>query len=57
MQFDPFDSQHIFMDNTDMGLFQSTDGGQSWRSTSKAFPENWRNTTYWLAFDPSTSAG
>ena len=38
MQFDPFDSQHIYMDNTDMGLFQSTDGGQSWRSTSEGVP-------------------
>jgi len=41
------------MDNTDMGLFQSTNGGQSWRSTSEGVPENWRNTTYWLAFDPT----
>jgi photosystem II stability/assembly factor-like uncharacterized protein len=53
MQFDPFDSQHIYMDNTDMGLFQSTNSGQSWRSTSEGVPEDWRNTTYWLAFDPS----
>jgi photosystem II stability/assembly factor-like uncharacterized protein len=53
VQFDPFDSRHIFMDNTDMGLFQSTNGGQSWRSTSEGVPENWRNTTYWLAFDPT----
>jgi len=53
MQFDPFDPRHIYMDNTDMGLFQSTDGGQSWRSTSEGIPEAWRNTTYWLAFDPT----
>ena len=53
VQFDPFDSRHIFMDNTDMGLFQSTDGGQSWRGSSEGIPENWRNTTYWLAFDPT----
>jgi hypothetical protein len=53
VQFDPFDSRHIYMDNTDMGLFQSVDGGQSWRSTSEGVPENWRNTTYWLAFDPA----
>ena len=53
VQFDPFDSQHIYMDNTDMGLFQSTNGGQSWRSTSEGVPEDWRNTTYWLAFDPT----
>ena len=33
VQFDPFDSRHIYIDYTDIGLFQSTDGGQSWRST------------------------
>jgi photosystem II stability/assembly factor-like uncharacterized protein len=53
VQFDPFDSRHIYMDNTDMGLFQSTDGGQSWRSSTDGIPEKWRNTTYWLAFDPA----
>ncbi len=53
VQFDPFDSRHIYIDNTDMGLFQSSDGGQSWRSTSDGVPEKWRNTTYWLAFDPA----
>jgi photosystem II stability/assembly factor-like uncharacterized protein len=53
VQFDPFDSRHIYMDNTDMGLFQSADAGQSWRSTTEGIPEDWRNTTYWLAFDPA----
>ncbi|MGD0732129.1 MAG: hypothetical protein ABR956_12765 [Terracidiphilus sp.] len=53
VQFDPFDSKHIYIDNTDMGLFQSTDGGHSWRSTTDGIPEDWRNTTYWLAFDPA----
>jgi hypothetical protein len=41
------------MDNTDMGLFQSTDGGKSWQTTSEGVPDDWRNTTYWLAFDPT----
>jgi photosystem II stability/assembly factor-like uncharacterized protein len=53
VQFDPFDVRHIYLDNTDIGLFQSTDGGQSWQSSSDGVPEAWRNTTYWLAFDPS----
>jgi photosystem II stability/assembly factor-like uncharacterized protein len=53
IQFDPFDSKHVFMDNTDMGLFQSTNGGKSWLSSSDGIPEDWRNTTYWLAFDPA----
>jgi photosystem II stability/assembly factor-like uncharacterized protein len=53
VQFDPFDSRHIFIDYTDIGLFQSADGGQSWQSTSDGVPEDWRNTAYWLAFDPA----
>jgi len=53
VQFDPFNSKHVFIDYTDVGLFQSEDGGLSWESTSSGVPENWRNTTYWLAFDPA----
>ena len=53
VQFDPFDSQHIFIDNTDIGLFQSSNGGQSWRNSLQGVPEDWRNTAYWLAFDPT----
>ncbi len=34
-------------------LFQSSDGGKSWSSSTDGIPEMWRNTTYWLAFDPS----
>jgi photosystem II stability/assembly factor-like uncharacterized protein len=52
IQFDPFNPKHIYMDNTDIGLFQSGNGGASWQSTSSGVPEDWRNTTYWLAFDP-----
>ncbi len=53
VQFDPFDTRHIFIDYTDIGLFQSQDGGRSWESSTTGVPENWRNTTYWLAFDPA----
>jgi photosystem II stability/assembly factor-like uncharacterized protein len=53
VQFDPFNSKHIFIDYTDVGLFQSEDGGLSWESTSSGVPEDWRNTAYWLAFDPA----
>ena len=52
VQFDPFDSRHLFIDYTDIGLFDSWDGGASWRSATVGVPESWRNTTYWLAFDP-----
>jgi photosystem II stability/assembly factor-like uncharacterized protein len=53
VQFDPFDSKHIFVDYTDIGLFASDDGGQTWHSSSAGIPAQWRNTTYWLAFDPA----
>ncbi len=52
VQFDPFDLNHIFIDYTDIDLFQSRNGGKSWQSSSEGIPEAWRNTTYWLAFDP-----
>jgi photosystem II stability/assembly factor-like uncharacterized protein len=41
------------MDNTDIGLFQSADGGRSWQSTTEGVPDSWRNTTYWVALDPA----
>jgi photosystem II stability/assembly factor-like uncharacterized protein len=53
VQFDPFDSQHMFIDYTDIGLFASSNGGKSWRSSTEGIPADWRNTTYWLAFDPA----
>lgn len=52
VQFDPFDTKHIFIDYTDIGLFASQDGGRAWESSTNGVPEQWRNTTYWLAFDP-----
>lgn len=53
VQFDPFAQQHMYIDYTDIGLFQSRDGGRSWSSSSEGVPPMWRNTTYWLAFDPA----
>lgn len=53
VQFDPFDSKHIFIDYTDIGLFSSNDGGRTWQSSTEGIPPQWRNTTYWLAFDPA----
>jgi photosystem II stability/assembly factor-like uncharacterized protein len=52
VQFDPFDSKHLFIDYTDIGAFASEDGGHSWTSATSGIPDAWRNTTYWLAFDP-----
>ena len=52
--FDPFDINHLFIANTDIGLMESKDGGESWISATmnNGIPRNWINSTYWLAFDP-----
>jgi photosystem II stability/assembly factor-like uncharacterized protein len=51
---DPFDLMHMFIANTDIGLMESHDGGESWNSATKdnGIPRKWMNSTYWLAFDP-----
>jgi len=50
--FDPLDHNRQFISTTDIGLFRSEDGGKSWMSSTKGVPQDWRNTTYWIAFDP-----
>jgi len=52
--FDPFDVNHVFLCNTDIGLMESNDGGESWLSATKnnGIPRVWQNSTYWLTFDP-----
>jgi len=52
--FDPFDITHLFMANTDIGLMESNDGGESWISgeANNGVPKHWLNTTYWFTFDP-----
>jgi photosystem II stability/assembly factor-like uncharacterized protein len=52
VHFDPFDVSHMFITYTDIGLFQSSDGGASWIGSTEGIPNTWRNTTYWIAFDP-----
>lgn len=51
---DPFDSSHVFICNTDVGLMESTDGARSWKSATQnnGVPRQWINSTYWLTFDP-----
>ena len=52
IHFDPFNSAREFLTYTDIGLFRSEDAGKSWQSSTRGVPREWRNTTYWLAFDP-----
>ena len=52
VHFDPFDINHMFITYTDIGMFQSQDGGKSWSGATEGIPSAWRNTTYWIAFDP-----
>ncbi|MEO5979060.1 MAG: hypothetical protein ABIS36_23065 [Chryseolinea sp.] len=52
--YDPFDFNHVFIANTDVGLMESQDRTKSWKSATKntGIPRQWMNSTYWLAFDP-----
>jgi photosystem II stability/assembly factor-like uncharacterized protein len=52
VHFDPFDPEHIFISYTDMGAFHSFNGGQSWFHAIDGAPRAWRNTCYWMVFDP-----
>lgn len=52
IHFDPFNAARQFITYTDIGLFRSEDGGQSWASSTQGVPSAWLNTTYWIAFDP-----
>jgi photosystem II stability/assembly factor-like uncharacterized protein len=52
IHFDPFNSNRVFITYTDIGLFRSEDGGASWTTSTDGVPEEWRNTTYWVVFDP-----
>lgn len=55
VHFDPRDSRRVFISYTDMGMFRSEDGGESWIPSTSGVPARWRNTTYWVDFDPEVS--
>ncbi len=52
IHFDPFDKKHFFICYTDMGLFHTFNGGQSWHHALTNVPHNWQNTCYEVEFDP-----
>ncbi len=53
VHFDPFDPKRVFISYTDIGLFRSENGGHSWVGSTDEVPRQWRNTTYWMVFDPA----
>ena len=53
VHFDPFDRQRMFISYTDIGPFRSENGGESWVPSKDGIPAKWRNTTYWIVFDPT----
>ena len=52
VHFDPLAASRVFISYTDIGLFRSEDGGKSWIGATDGIPDVWRNTTYWIEFDP-----
>lgn len=52
VHFDPFDKEHIAISYTDIGYHHSYDGGKSWFRSTEGIPVEWRNTCYWMEFDP-----
>ena len=52
VHFDPFASDHLVISYTDIGMFQSHNGGTSWTQAVKGVPYAWINTCYWMVFDP-----
>jgi len=52
VHFDPFDSKRMVISYTDIGQFRSENGGRSWHISTTGIPREWRNTTYWVVFDP-----
>ena len=53
VHFDPFDPRRMFISYTDIGPFRSENGGESWIPSKDGIPAEWRNTTYWIVFDPT----
>ncbi len=52
IHFDPFNPAHFFICYTDIGLFHTLNGGESWLHSITGVPRSWQNTCYDLVFDP-----
>lgn len=52
VHFDPFNKDHFFICYTDMGLFHTFNGGESWFHSLTNIPRPWQNTCYEVEFDP-----
>jgi photosystem II stability/assembly factor-like uncharacterized protein len=52
IHWDPSDARRVFISYTDIGLFRSEDSAETWTSSIQGIPMRWRNTTYWVSFDP-----
>jgi photosystem II stability/assembly factor-like uncharacterized protein len=52
VHFDPRNQEHLAISYTDIGLFHSLNGGRSWQHAITGVPREWRNTCYWVVFDP-----
>ncbi len=52
IHFDPFDKDHLAISYTDIGYHHSYNGGKSWVRSTTGIPVEWRNTCYWMEFDP-----
>lgn len=53
IHFDPFNRDHFFITYTDIGLFHTFSGGESWLHSINGVPRSWQNTCYDIEFDPS----
>ena len=53
VHFDPFDPRRMLISYTDIGQYRSEDGGRSWLLSTEGIPREWRNTTYWVVYDPA----
>ena len=52
VHFDPHDPDLAFISYTDIALHKSRNRGLSWHHSLEGVPRAWRNTCYWLVFDP-----